>query len=91
MKKAKQNNHSKWRSPFITFGILVLSQFVFYFFEDTWVLNPGYSPGSIAGRIVESRLFTEWMTLYNTPLLNMSTAVLIVAFIFTAIYALFTD
>ncbi|GAF11960.1 hypothetical protein JCM19046_668 [Bacillus sp. JCM 19046] len=43
MAAAKQNTHSKWRGVFIPLGILILSQLIFYLFEDTWLLNPGYS------------------------------------------------
>ncbi|MBM7838798.1 hypothetical protein JOC54_002057 [Alkalihalobacillus xiaoxiensis] len=88
MAAAKQNTHSKWRGVFIPLGILILSQLIFYLFEDTWLLNPGYSPGSVGGRLIESRLFTEWITIYQTPMLNFSTAIIVVVCLCTALSTL---
>ncbi|GAA0374820.1 YfzA family protein [Bacillus horti] len=84
-KKKEKERPSGIRSWGILLGAFVLSQIIFFFVDGTsWEPNMNDS-GNILGRILESQLFTEWITIYSFPFFNLATTVFAIVILSTAV------
>ena len=62
-----------------------------FIIADGTSLEPNINDsGNIAGRVLESDLFTKWISLYSFPFFNMATMVFVIAIFAKAITDIFT-
>lgn len=73
-------NKQKKSTPFLkktwvsSIGVFLLSQIIFITCEATgWIPNYRDIGGTLFGRIMESLIFREWFTFYETPNFNLLT------------------
>ena len=88
--KRKKDRPSRIRSWIITLGVFFIVQLVFIIVDGT-SLEPNINDsGNIAGRVLESGLFTKWITPYDFPFFNMATMVFVIAIFAKAVTAIFS-
>ncbi|EPY03813.1 hypothetical protein PAALTS15_28766 [Paenibacillus alvei TS-15] len=72
-----------WVMPLV--GFLVAQLYFIACDRFSWNPNREINPGTIMGRIMNSKLFTEWFTPYDLPISNVITAFLIVTILLPAL------
>lgn len=60
-------------------GVLLLSQLIFLIFETTgWMPKYREIDGTFLGRIIETPIFTNWFTFYETDVFNFLTFIFVI-------------
>lgn len=87
--KRKKDRASRIRSWIITLGVFFIVQLIFIIADGT-SLEPNINDsGNIAGRVLESDLFTKWISLYSFSFFNMATMVFVIAIFAKAVTDIF--
>ncbi|MCM3293420.1 YfzA family protein [Paenibacillus sp. MER 180] len=81
--KGRPSRIKGWVMPLV--GFLVAQLYFIACDRFSWNPNREINPGTIMGRILNSKLFTEWFTPYNLPINNVITAFLIVTLLLPAL------
>ncbi|WP_051189157.1 YfzA family protein [Halalkalibacillus halophilus] len=81
---------SKLRKKWLyTISIFILLQFIFILIDGTFLEPSPNRIGNFASRIVETKLFSEWLTLYENPIFKIITVLGVLHIIFTGMKDLF--
>lgn len=86
--KERQGQKKSW---FIILGAFLIAQFVFVAIDGTTFEPNINDSGNIAGRILDSKLFTEWFAPYSFPFFNMATAIFVIAILGKVITDIFSS
>ncbi|WP_416148288.1 YfzA family protein [Salipaludibacillus sp. HK11] len=86
----KRTNVYQGKRWLITIGIFIILQFIFIAIDGT-MLEPNITDsGNLLPRIgrwiLDSKLFTEWITPYSYPFFNMFMAIHIIAILIQAVH-----
>ncbi|UNK17911.1 YfzA family protein [Paenibacillus sp. N3/727] len=89
--KRKKDHPNRIRSWVITLGVFLIVQLIFIAVDGT-SLEPNINDsGNLWGRILQSELFTEWITPYSFPFFNLCTVVCVIAILAKAVTDIFSS
>ena len=91
-KTLNSNISKRW---IITIGIFLIVQVIFIAVDGT-ILEPNINDSDklfarIARGILDSKLFTEWITPYSFPFFNMFTTIYVIALLIQAIHDIISN